>query len=153
MEKGQSSSSTLSQTTELLPLVLPVVLCLLLFLLLLLFSTCCLSTSCCFSFPLFCPSSPPYCPHLSVSPLTFILSILASDIIYIGPVKGKSLPVFSPTPCPSFFSTASSPPPPHSPPISPLPFTVHCPSFLPPAAGALRSHDICNLWDLWPQVT
>lgn len=152
-----SSSSSLSQTTDLLPLPLLVLfLCLLFLLLFSVFYLLCLSTRCCFSFSLFYPSSPPYCPHLSVSPLTFILSILASDIIYIGPVKGKPLPFFLPSSVLHFSALL-----PHLRPLTPpqapfsslSPFTVHCPSFLPPAAGALRSHDICNLWDSWPQVT
>lgn len=98
-----------------------------------------LSTRCCL-FPscFFPPPSPPVC-----LPLTLSLSILASDIIYIGPVKGKLLLFL----CPLLFSTASSPSPR---PPSPLFLTIHCPCPFLPQLILLRSHDICNLWDLQP---
>lgn len=88
------------------------------------FRTLNLSTWLCLSSFYFLP------PPFSVFPvfLTHSLFIPASEIIYIGPVKGK----LSSFLCPLLFSTASSP---LLTPFLPIPTT----------SGVLRSHDICNL--------
>lgn len=117
------------------------------------FSACCVRPLdavllfCFSSHPLFPLPPPPVC-----LPLTLSLSILASDIIYIGPVKGKPL-LFSPLSV-LHFSALLPHRRPHSSSLPSPPPLLYCPlparpSFLPPAAGVSRSHDICNLWDSW----